>query len=195
MAAGMALMLASVAFNAPRLPPSHAVLHRSTTAMTRTAMPSMIEIDSNVLIGVGTLVASVGGGIALIAFTENAGKANVERANAQVCVKCKAEKVTTCTICQGTGEDSLAQYVAAVREEAGEQGGTITASTVQVDDWEGGPRQVEMYAEILSAYPVKVTTNICTSCDGRGVIVCDNCEGSGIQPRFLERYSPDDFMD
>ena len=28
-----------------------------------------------------------------------------------------------------------------------------------------------------------------------GVIVCDNCQGTGIQPRFLERYSPDDFMD
>lgn len=94
-------------------------------------------------------------------------------------------------------EDALAQYVAGVREMAGEEGSSASAgvSTVTVDDWEMGEKSVEMYSEILAAYPPKVTTNVCDSCDGRGVIVCDNCQGTGLQPRFLERFSPDDFMD
>jgi len=82
-------------------------------------------------------------------------------------------------------EDALAQYVAGVREMAGEEG--ASTSTVQVDDWESGPRTVEMYGEILGKFPVKAASNRCQSCDGRGVIVCDNCQGSGIQPRFLVR--------
>jgi len=151
-------------------------------------------IDTDVLIGAATLIVSVGGGIGLIAFTENAGKANEARENAQPCVECKAVKVVPCTICSGSGEDALASYVAGVREMAGEEGGAAV-STVTIDDWEAGSVQVEMFADILAAYPPKVTTNVCMSCDGRGVIVCDNCQGTGIQPRFLERYSPDDFMD
>jgi hypothetical protein len=79
-----------------------------------------------------------------------------------------------------------------VREAVGEE---VGPSTVTVEDWESGPKQVEMFAEILSKYPVKATENQCQNCDGRGVIVCDNCQGTGLQPRFLERYSPDDFMD
>jgi len=169
---------------------------RPAAAVARATPPAMFEIDSNVLIGVGTLLASVGGGIGLIAFTENAGKANEERDNEQPCFECKGVKVVTCTICGGSGEDSLAQYVKGVRAEAGEEVGGSAVSTVTVDDWEAGSVQIEMYGEILAAYPPKVTgASACEACDGRGVIVCDNCQGSGIQPRFLERYSPDDFMD
>lgn len=54
---------------------------------------------------------------------------------------------------------------------------------------------MELFKEILDRYPVKATENVCLACDGRGVEVCQNCKGTGIQPRFLERYSPDDFMD
>jgi len=35
----------------------------------------------------------------------------------------------------------------------------------------------------------------CTYCDGAGDLKCFNCAGTGIQPRFLDRVSPDDFMD
>ncbi|KAK4534233.1 hypothetical protein CDCA_CDCA01G0258 [Cyanidium caldarium] len=35
----------------------------------------------------------------------------------------------------------------------------------------------------------------CTYCDGKGTIVCKNCEGSGAQPQYLDRLSPEDFMD
>lgn len=38
-------------------------------------------------------------------------------------------------------------------------------------------------------------TKTCTYCEGNGNIKCFNCAGSGIQPRFLDRLSPDDFMD
>jgi hypothetical protein len=88
-------------------------------------------------------------------------------------------------------------------------------------------RQVELFQEIKARYPPKVTSNVCSNCEGRGVVVCDNCQvahprlppsqprsrlaettlidgatyllrarqGTGLQPRFLERYSADDFMD
>ena len=155
----------------------------------------MIDVDMSTVLGVGAALVGVGGGIGLIAFTENAGKRNDATDNAQPCVECKGLKVTTCTICKGTGQDALASYVANVREAAGEEGGSAAVPTVEVDDWESGPKRVTLFEDILSAYPVKVTENICNNCDGRGVIVCDNCQGTGIQPRFLERYSPDDFMD
>jgi hypothetical protein len=76
---------------------------RPAATVARATPPAMFEIDSNVLIGVGTLLASVGGGIGLIAFTENAGKANEERDNEQPCFECKGVKVVTCTICGGSG--------------------------------------------------------------------------------------------
>jgi len=159
-------------------------------------VPAAQMIDTDVLIGVGTLLASTFGGVALIAFTENAGKRNEESSNAQVCVECNGAKVVTCTICQGTGSDPYASLVAGVREMTGEVGGEAKAAgTVVIEDWASGPKEVVMYEEILSAYPVKVTENVCDTCAGRGVVVCDNCMGTGIQPRFLERYSPDDFMD
>mmetsp|Transcript_41144 Transcript_41144/g.90328 ORF Transcript_41144/g.90328 Transcript_41144/m.90328 type:complete len:194 (+) Transcript_41144:107-688(+) len=165
----------------------------------RTAAPLMADpwaassgIDMNTVAGVAAGLLGVGGGVALIAFTENAGKANEQRANAQPCVECKGEKVVTCTICDGSGVDPLATLVQGVREATGE---AKPANVVTVEDWDSGPKQVIMYEEILSAYPVKATENVCSNCDGRGVVVCDNCQGTGIQPRFLERFSPDDFMD
>lgn len=42
-------------------------------APSRTLSPKMIEFDSNTLAAVGALVLGLGGGVALIAFTENAG--------------------------------------------------------------------------------------------------------------------------
>ena len=45
----------------------------ASSAVTRVQPPQMLDIDTNTLIGVGTLVASLGGGIGLIAFVENAG--------------------------------------------------------------------------------------------------------------------------
>jgi len=93
----------------------------------RTAAPLMADpwaassgIDMNTVAGVAAGLLGVGGGVALIAFTENAGKANEQRANAQPCVECKGEKVVTCTICDGSGVDPLATLVQGVREATGE---------------------------------------------------------------------------
>ena len=181
----MALQLAAVAPPVAR-----------PTAIARAPPAAMIEFDMSYIIGGGALFVGLGGGIALISFTENAGKKNADSENAQPCVVCKSNRVTPCTICSGTGRDEFAQYVAGVREEAGEIGGTSTIATTTVDDWEEGEKVVEMFADILNQFPVKVTgSDQCSACDGRGVVVCDNCQGTGIQPRYLERYSPDDFMD
>ena len=172
------------------------VAHSAVVA-PRAAAPAMIDFDMSTVLGLGAAFIGIGGGIGLIALTENAGKRNDAQENAQPCVECRGVKVTTCTICKGDGSDPLAKYVSSVREMAGEEGGTVTSiPKVEVDDWEAGSREVVMFGEILKDYPVKATgEDACINCDGRGVIVCDNCQGSGIQPRFLERYSPDDFMD
>lgn len=152
-----------------------------------------MDIDMSVVAGAGALIVGLGGGIGLIALTENAGKRNDEETNQQPCVVCGSKQVTDCTVCSGSGVDQYASLVAGVRAEIGEERPSLTKVTVS--DWDEGERTVEMYKEILERYPVKATENQCFSCDGRGVIVCDNCQGSGLQPRFLERYSPDDFMD
>ena len=147
---------------APALPARAAV--RPAAALVQTARappPAMFEIDFSYVIGIGALVVGLGGGVALIAFTENAGKKNEERSNQQPCVECKSAQVVQCTICRGSGEDALAQYVAGVREMAGETDGDSSVSTVTVDDWESGPKSVEMYGEILKAYPPKATANLC----------------------------------
>ena len=152
-----------------------------------------MDFDMGTIVGVGAALVGVGGGIGLIALTENAGKRNDAVGNAQVCVECKGEQVVTCPVCRGTGQDEFASYVAGVRAEAGEE--PSKSNVITIDDWDQGERQVEMFKEILDRYPVKATENVCVNCDGRGVVVCDNCQGTGVQPRFLERYSPDDFMD
>lgn len=167
---------------------------KASPVVPRSSAPLM-EVDMSTIVGVGAALFGVGGGIGLIAFTENAGKRNEESENLQPCVECKTEKVVKCTICNGTGADQFASLVSGVREMAGEEGAAPSASTVMVDDWAAGPMEVVAFKDILEKYPVKATENTCLSCDGRGVIVCDNCQGTGIQPRFLERYSPDDFMD
>ena len=166
------------------------------TAKPRAATVRM-DIDMGTVVGVGVALAGVGGGIGLIAFTENAGKRNEALESAQPCVVCKGKKVIECSICKGTGVDQYASLVAGVKDISGDTPPPPpgTAVKVLVDDWDEGVKEVEMYADILKDYPVKATENVCINCDGRGVIVCDNCQGSGLQPRFLERYSPDDFMD
>jgi len=162
--------------------------------MSRAAV-SPVMGDMDTIIGVGTALIGVGGGIGLIALTENAGKRNDDVINDQPCVVCKTKKVVDCPVCKATGQDQFAQYVAGVQEMTGEAGSSQSVNTVTVDDWDAGSKEVVMFADILEKYPVKATENICQNCDGRGVVVCDNCEGTGLQPRFLERYSPDDFMD
>ena len=49
-----------------------------------------------------------------------------------------------------------------------------------------------MFQDILKDFPAKVTQSCCANCEARGVTVCTNCNGKGIQPRFLERFSADD---
>jgi len=145
--------------------------------------PALVQGGAAALLGLGT-------GVGLIVFTEQQGVA--EKGNDQVCVECKGEQVVTCTICGGTGVDKFASLASEVSEARG----VATASNViEVDDWAGGPKTVVMYEDILAKFPIKATENVCLNCEGRGVVVCDNCKGTGIQPKFLERYSPDDFMD
>merc|ERR1740124_2107438 len=149
--------------------------------------------------GVGVTLAGVGGGIGLIILTENAGKRNDDVASVQPCVECKAVKVVDCSLCKGTGTDPFADLVAGVKEMSGDTPPPppkpSDVDKVTVDDWDVGEKEVVMYSEILSSYPQKTTVKTCLRCAGRGVTVCDNCDGSGIQPRYLERYSADDFMD
>ena len=172
----------------PHQPPSRAaVSHNRATAQM---------IDMEVVIGVGVTLLGVGGGVGLIAFTENAGKRNEEVANNQPCVDCTGEKVIVCSLCKGTGTDPFADLVRGVQEMSGDVPPPPPGEAkVVVDDWDVGEKEVVMFEDILANYPVKATEKICALCSGKGVVVCDSCEGTGIQKRFLERFSPDDFMD
>jgi len=190
--ATLSLALAPAVGYRPTPLPSRSVLRTGAMSCARADTPQMLDLDGNTLLAIGAGVFGLGGGVGLIALTEQAGKRNEATDNAQPCVVCKGKQVVMCTICQGTGEDQYASLVAGVKEAVGEE---ITGQKVLVEDWADGPKEVVMYEEILSKYPVKATKNVCDTCGGKGVVVCDNCQGTGIQPRFLERYSPDDFMD
>ena len=133
----------------PHQPPSRAaVSHNRATAQM---------IDMEVVIGVGVTLLGVGGGVGLIAFTENAGKRNEEVANNQVCVDCTGEKVIVCSLCKGTGTDPFADLVRGVQEMAGDDvpppppGG----DKVVVDDWDVGEKEVVMFEDILADFPVR----------------------------------------
>lgn len=107
----------------------------AAASAARTVTPRMVDMDT--VVGVGIALAGVGGGVGLIAFTENAGKRNEDAANAQPCVECQGVKVVDCPVCKGEGRDAFASLVAGVNEMAGgEVGAPATASLVEVDDWE-----------------------------------------------------------
>lgn len=71
----------------------------------RRAAPRMLE--QNTVLALLTGAAGIGGGIALVAWTENQGKRTEERVNTQVCVVCDGNKVITCTVCNGTGKNPI----------------------------------------------------------------------------------------
>jgi hypothetical protein len=73
----------------------------------RAGSPRMVDpwaassggIDWNTVLGVAVGLGGVFGGIALISFTENAGKRNEQLANVQPCVECKGAKVGSLRLC------------------------------------------------------------------------------------------------
>ena len=203
---GLGLGLAPLGFALAPLPAAPVVVAAASAPLARARVPLANDpwapgggndLFSTVSIAL-TALAGAGAGVALIGFTENAGVKNEETSNSQPCVVCKGTGVEVCSICEGTGVDQFADLVAGVQEATAVAVGAAPtpSNVVTIEDWEAGPKQVVMYEEILSKYPVKSSgADKCETCDGRGVVICDNCSGTGIQPRFLERYSPDDFMD
>ena len=146
-----------------------------------------------------------------------AGTRSEERGSNQLCVVCQGKKVVPCSICGGSGEDALAEYVEGVRSATCQESDAPSAATIMVEDWDSGPQQarprrsweggwgghavtgsrrasqVLMFQDILKEYPPKMSQNCCANCEARGVTVCTNCNGQGIQPRFLDRFDADDF--
>lgn len=72
----------------------------------RRVQPHM-AIDQNTILGVLAGAAGLGGGIALVAWTETQGERTDERANTQLCFECKGAKVITCEVCEGSGQNPL----------------------------------------------------------------------------------------
>jgi hypothetical protein len=172
--------------------PARGVSSLMRAAQSRAPAAKMVEM--NVILGAGGLVFGTAAGVGLIAAVEGAGKKNSEEDPNRPCFDCKGQKVVECVVCKGTGQDQFASLVQGVKEMSGEDTNS-GPMTVLIDDWDSGPKEVVPFEQLLGKYPIKVKTDICITCDGRGVVVCDSCEGNGLQGRFLDRYSPDDFMD
>jgi len=66
-----------------------------------------MEVDSNTIIAIGAALLGVGGGIGLVAWTENQGMRTEQRENLQPCVDCRGAKSVPCNICKGTGQDPV----------------------------------------------------------------------------------------
>lgn len=130
------------------IPPSALPLRRHRPSpLPRCPSSSTTMLEQTTLIAVGTALLGLGGGIGLVAWTENQGKRTLQRPNVQKCVECRGQTTIPCTVCAATGENPLDK------------------------------------------------SKYCSYCDGAGRNKCFNCAGSGIQPRFLDRLSPEDFMD
>lgn len=94
---------------APLLPRAGAnTLHRRTTCAPRRphrASPTML--DTNTVLAVGASLLGVGGGIGLMAFTEQQGERGKVRPQVQVCVDCLGDGIVTCNVCEGTGKNPV----------------------------------------------------------------------------------------
>ena len=64
-------------------------------------------LEQNTLVAVATMFAGIGGGVGLVAWTEQQGARTITRPNTQVCTACLGEKVVVCTVCGGSGKDPL----------------------------------------------------------------------------------------
>lgn len=122
-------------------------LHAKSVTSPRRKTTSTVMLDQNTLIGAATAFAGIGGGIALVLWTESQGKRTDERTNVQSCFECNGDKTTVCDVCKGSRQDPIDPKLP------------------------------------------------CNYCDAVGRVKCFNCGGSGLQPRFLDRMSPEDFMD
>ncbi|KAA8493029.1 Protein SPA, chloroplastic [Porphyridium purpureum] len=79
----------------------------SAIARPRAASLNMLVVDTNTVIAVVTALLGVGGGIGLVAWTENQGLRTEQRVNDQPCFDCKGSKQVTCGICKGNGLDPV----------------------------------------------------------------------------------------
>lgn len=64
-------------------------------------------VDQSVVLGVLVGLAGVGGGIALVAWTEDQGKRTSLRQNTQPCVDCRGETTNVCSVCNGSRQNPL----------------------------------------------------------------------------------------
>lgn len=64
-------------------------------------------VDQNAVLGVLVGLVGVGGGIALVAWTENQGKRTSLRQNTQPCVECRGGTTISCSVCNGSKRNPL----------------------------------------------------------------------------------------
>lgn len=96
------------------LPLSMPAVYTRHLSLSPTASPpcprrtrTLQMVDQNVLIGVLVGTVGIGGGVALVAWTENQGKRTAIRENNQPCFECKGETTTTCSVCNGSTKNPL----------------------------------------------------------------------------------------
>jgi hypothetical protein len=141
-----------------------------------------MALDQTTLLSVAVSILGVGGGIGLLAFYEQQGERTNERENTQPCTECKDSIVgrgrTVCEVCGGDGLNPL-------RNSQG--GAVVNRASTGID--------VDKDGNVITGIAADANENDrCSYCDGAGSIVCLNCSGRAIQPRFLDRLSVDDFM-
>lgn len=151
---------------------------------------------ANAALGTNVILGSVAGtflfvGVLLFGI-EKAAERSETVEDAKECFECKGERVQPCRSCDGTGndEDQKFGFVAKNLRDKLE-------TKVMVEDWDSdtGFREMDLSSDMLINYPVREVQYPCPTCEARGVIICTNCEGTGKQPRFMDKYSPEDFMD
>jgi len=83
---------------------------RRPRANTNTNINSVrCSLDQNTVLAVASAILGIGGGIGLVAFTENQGERSDARGQTMQCVDCFGSGRIECNICKGTGVNPLAE--------------------------------------------------------------------------------------
>lgn len=192
------------------LPKSQLMLSPRNQLLSRTVVPKMFTItpaiaQNAVLVVVGLFGILSGYKIGeFFMFVPALAAEGKTEEDEDPCFDCTGRGITDCLFCEGTGKSPRAAARAKLGKEIERSAEEIeklrAAAPVKerkvtvIEEWDGTMTEVVEDA-VLDDYPIKEFDDPCLKCEGRGVRICTTCDGSGFQPQFMDKFSPEDFMD
>ncbi|KAK8940778.1 Protein disulfide-isomerase LQY1 [Platanthera zijinensis] len=140
-----------------------------------------LELDQNTVVAISVGVASVAVGIGIPVFYETQIDNSAKRDNRQPCFPCNGSGAHSSIICHVCNNSALLKDVTAADESITVANGD-TAQQCRFCIGKGTVTVALGGGENESSQ--------CINCEGAGTLTCTTCQGSGIQPRYLDRRYP-----